>query len=177
MGAEPKVMNYRRDILSAAYLIFDIAKKKGFSDSSLITFAESCTGGLAAASLCSVPGISSFFSGSVVAYSNRIKTDILKVRQETLSEYGAVSAQCAAEMACGAARLFGAAYSVSITGIAGPGGGSRDKPVGTVWFALCLHGRVQRLKKGFYAGRSRYAVRLCAVRTALRMLVEEMGKT
>ncbi len=124
--------------------------------------------------MCSVPGISSYFPGSVVTYSNENKIKLLGVKPETLTSYGAVSPQCAAEMAYGVAKLINADYAVSITGIAGPDGGSPDKPVGTVWFALFAIDRVVRLKKGCYAGRTRDKVRICSVRTALKLLLNEL---
>ena len=171
-----RAANCRRDIHNLAFQIFDIAVELGISNVPLISFAESCTGGLAAASLCSVPGISSLFPGAVVTYSNRAKIEMLGVKQDTLARYGAVSAQCATEMAYGAARLFDTEYAVSITGIAGPGGGSSDKPVGTVWFALFSHGSVIRVKRGLYVDRPRDLVRFSAVRGALSLLFDEMKK-
>jgi nicotinamide-nucleotide amidase len=98
--------------------------------------AESCTGGKIASLITSVPGSSGWFKGSVVAYDNSIKTGVLGVSNDTLRLYGAVSAETAGEMARGARRLMGADYSVAVTGIAGPAGGTTDKPVGTVWIAI-----------------------------------------
>jgi nicotinamide-nucleotide amidase len=98
--------------------------------------AESCTGGKIASLITSVPGSSGWFRGSVVAYDNSIKTGILGVNDETLRLYGAVSAETAGEMARGARRLMGTDYAVAVTGIAGPTGGTADKPVGTVWIAI-----------------------------------------
>lgn len=98
--------------------------------------AESCTGGLVAMYLTEVPGASAVFNGSLVAYSNIIKRDILAVSDETLIEYGAVSENTAIEMAQGVAELMKSDIAYSVTGIAGPGGGTPDKPVGTVCFAI-----------------------------------------
>lgn len=101
-----------------------------------VATAESCTGGKIASLITSVPGSSGWFRGSVVAYDNSIKTGVLGVSNETLRLYGAVSAETAGDMARGARRLMGADYAVAVTGIAGPTGGTPDKPVGTVWIAI-----------------------------------------
>jgi len=101
-----------------------------------VSTAESCTGGKIASLITSVPGSSGWFRGSVVAYDNSIKTGVLGVSNETLRLYGAVSAETAGEMARGARRLMGTDYAVAVTGIAGPTGGTADKPVGTVWMAI-----------------------------------------
>lgn len=101
-----------------------------------VACAESCTGGLIGAALTDIAGSSDVFAGSAVTYSNEAKRNILGVRDETLREHGAVSEECACEMAGGALRIYGADYAVSVTGIAGPDGGSEGKPVGTVWFGF-----------------------------------------
>jgi nicotinamide-nucleotide amidase len=98
--------------------------------------AESCTGGLMAKMVTSVPGSSAYFQGSVVAYANEVKERLLGVAPETLSDFGAVSEETAAAMADGARQATGADIGVAITGIAGPDGGTPDKPVGTVCFGL-----------------------------------------
>ena len=101
-----------------------------------VSFAESCTGGLAAKQLTDYPGASSIFKGSLVAYANRIKTTFLGVDEAILEKSGAVSKECAVAMASGCRERFMSDWSVAITGIAGPGGGSVDKPVGTVFIAV-----------------------------------------
>ncbi|MCU0378443.1 MAG: competence/damage-inducible protein A [Bacteroidales bacterium] len=101
-----------------------------------LSTAESCTGGRIASLITSVPGSSAWFRGSVVAYDNRVKTALLGVRPETLRLYGAVSAETAGEMARGIRRVMETDYSVAVTGIAGPSGGTPEKPVGTVWIAI-----------------------------------------
>jgi nicotinamide-nucleotide amidase len=101
-----------------------------------LSTAESCTGGEIAHLITSVAGSSSYFQGSVIAYSNSVKTNVLGVKDTTLSDFGAVSEQTVIEMAEGARRLFNSDFSVATSGIAGPDGGSVDKPVGTVWIAV-----------------------------------------
>jgi nicotinamide-nucleotide amidase len=109
-----------------------------------------------------------------VAYSNDVKIEKLSVSPRVIEKYGAVSGQCAAAMACGALAAFRVRLAVSVTGIAGPGGGSPEKPVGVVWFGLAREGSPVTVVKGFYPGRPRDIVRLCAARTALRLLLRGM---
>jgi PncC family amidohydrolase len=137
----------------------------------IFTFAESCTGGLLASVASSVAGVSAVFPGSVVTYSDKAKIERLSVTPETIERYGAVSAHCAAEMAQGALRLFDAVVAVSVTGIAGPGGGTPEKPVGTVWFAIAHSDGCVRLKHGYYPGGGRRATQERAAFSALVMLI------
>jgi nicotinamide-nucleotide amidase len=101
-----------------------------------LALAESCTGGFIANQITNVPGASKVFLGGVVSYSNRAKQKFLGVRAKSLERYGAVSEAVAAEMAEGARKRFGADFAIAVTGIAGPTGGTKNKPTGTVFIAL-----------------------------------------
>jgi competence/damage-inducible protein CinA-like protein len=109
--------------------------------------AESCTGGLVAERITNIPGSSDTFIGGVVAYADVIKTAALKVPLETLEAYGAVSEETVRAMAEGAQRLFSADCTIAVTGIAGPGGGTPEKPVGTVWLAARVHTTTRAVKR------------------------------
>jgi PncC family amidohydrolase len=102
--------------------------------------AESCTGGLLASRITDVPGSSDYFVGGIVAYAYEAKVALLRVSWDTLHAYGAVSAETVMEMARGACHALGADLAISISGIAGPGGGLPNKPVGTTWFGLVTPG-------------------------------------
>jgi nicotinamide-nucleotide amidase len=102
----------------------------------ILALAESCTGGFIANQVTNVPGASKMFRGGIVAYSNAAKEKFLGVRSATLKKFGAVSENVAREMAEGAREKFGADFAIAVTGIAGPGGGTKSKPVGTVFIAL-----------------------------------------
>lgn len=111
-----------------------------------VATAESCTGGYIAHLITSIPGSSAYFKGSVVSYSNEIKTSILGVSPDTIEEYGAVSRETVTEMAQGVLKKLNSDCAVAVSGIAGPDGGSEDKPVGTVWIAVItpFHGLVTK---------------------------------
>lgn len=130
--------------------------------------AESCTGGGVGAAITAVPGSSAVFLGGVISYANAVKQGVLGVSSTTLETVGAVSSETAAQMADGARRLLKADLAVSVTGIAGPDGGSAAKPVGLVWFGLATKDGV-RTEKAIFAG-DRAAVRAQAVTHALGML-------
>ena len=137
-----------------------------------VTTAESCTGGLIAGTLINAAGVSDVLNEGYVTYSNEAKERLVHVSHETLERYGAVSAQTAQEMAEGAARAAGADAALSATGIAGPGGGSVEKPVGLVYIGCCLNGRTV-VKECRFNG-SRMENRLRTVETALTMLREQL---
>ncbi|HKI46805.1 MAG TPA: CinA family protein, partial [Balneolales bacterium] len=106
------------------------------SGGTTLSTAESCTGGLLAGRITDVPGSSDYFKGTVVAYDNEVKKSILGVSKEALDKHGAVSKEVAIEMARGVAKALGTDYALSTTGIAGPGGGTPEKPVGTIWIGF-----------------------------------------
>lgn len=101
-----------------------------------VGFAESCTGGLLSSSFTELAGVSDVFTGSIISYDNSVKKQLLQVSEETLKTHGAVSSETAHQMAEGALRSLGVSVAVSVTGIAGPSGGSVEKPVGTVFIAV-----------------------------------------
>ncbi len=139
-----------------------------------VTTAESCTGGLIAATLVNVPGISGQFEEGYITYSNAAKEKLLGVSAETLERYGAVSVQTAEEMARGAVAVSGADLSIISTGIAGPDGGTKEKPAGLVYLACCLGGKLEVERRQFSGDRQ--TVRQASVQTALelarRMILE-----
>jgi nicotinamide-nucleotide amidase len=143
-----------------------LASNKGLR----LACAESCTGGLVAAALTDIAGASAVFERGFVTYSNDSKVDLLGVAPETLAEYGAVSAQTAREMALGALANSRADLAVAITGIAGPGGGSAEKPVGLAHFACARRDGEIVLSERRFGPLSRADIRAGAVLEALAML-------
>ena len=123
--------------------LYNICKEKQI----FITTAESCTGGMIASSIVSIPGSSSIFNSSIVTYSNKAKAKFLKIPIELLNENGAVSKVIAEEMAKNVLKLMDAQMSIAVTGIAGPSGGTKDKPIGTVW--ICIGQKSNILSKKF----------------------------
>lgn len=139
-----------------------------------VAVAESCTGGSVAARITAVPGSSRYLLGGVVAYHNSAKTALLRVPPVLLRRHGAVSAPVAAAMARGARRCFRSDVAVAVTGIAGPGGGSAEKPVGLVFVAVCGFGRTLWRRACFPGDRRR--VRHQAADLALILLLEHLGE-
>lgn len=142
-------------------------------NSNTVSTAESCTGGSISSLLTSVPGSSAYFMGSVVAYSNTIKQDILKVDAKTIAEHGAVSREVAEKMAVNGRKLFNTHYCISTSGIAGPDGGTPSKPVGTVWICVASPGEVITRKFLFNDNRERNIRRASfAALNILRKMIE-----
>jgi PncC family amidohydrolase len=132
--------------------------------------AESCTGGLLAGALVNVPGISRWFEEGYVTYSNHAKEKLLGVSHDTLERFGAVSEQTAGEMAAGAAKAAGAELALATTGIAGPDGGTAEKPVGLVYIGCCLRGNIH-VEKHIFSG-DRQSVRSQTVQVALGLALQ-----
>jgi PncC family amidohydrolase len=145
----------------------DILKAKHWT----ICTAESCTGGLIAHRLTNISGSSAYVLGGVVAYSNSIKQALLHVRQGTLIAYGAVSEQVAGEMATGARAAFGATIALSVTGIAGPGGGTKEKPVGLTYIGLAGPDNLLIVNRHIWEG-DREAVKNASAEAALKLALE-----
>jgi PncC family amidohydrolase len=159
-GSEPEI-ELRINVLLAA--------KEGAPSPVTLATAESCTGGGVAARITSVAGASDYFLGGIVAYANDAKVKLLGVSPDTLATRGAVSAECAREMAEGARRALGADLAVSTTGIAGPGGATARKPVGLVYIALAGPDGVKAEEFHFPGGRA--VITDAATEAALLMLL------
>jgi nicotinamide-nucleotide amidase len=150
-------------------VVQQIMMKKGLS----LSLAESCTGGNIAHMLTLVPGSSAYFKGGVVAYSNEIKSSMLGVSEQTLNEFGAVSKETVIEMARGAQDRFTSDYALAISGIAGPDGGTAEKPVGTVWIAVASKDGIQT--KSFRFSRNRERNIAMASLSALHLLKKSIA--
>jgi nicotinamide-nucleotide amidase len=139
----------------------------------MIATAESCTGGLVAAAITAIAGSSGWFERGFVTYSNLAKEEQLGVAPSTIERFGAVSEETVRAMAQGAVRGAPAKWAVAVTGIAGPDGGSPDKPVGTVWFAWAGPGFLETLRRQFDGDRT--TVREASVRVALEGLIDRLA--
>jgi len=144
----------------------------------MVATAESCTGGLIAGAITDIAGSSAVFDRGFVTYSNEAKQDMLGVRAATLEAFGAVSAQVATEMVLGARRRSRADFAVSVTGVAGPGGGSLHKPVGLVWMGLSGPGDLtSAVELRWDPSWSRDMIRAATVRAALEALIGRAAVT
>ena len=137
-----------------------------------LSTAESCTGGGIAALVTSVPGSSEYFNGGIVAYSNEVKMSLLHVSAETLEKYGAVSRETVTEMVKGAMNTLKTDCAVATSGIAGPGGGTLEKPVGTVWIAAAYKNEIVTMKQEGDSGRAKNVQK--AIENALLMLCDRL---
>ncbi len=156
---------YAQDKDSLEQVVVEALAARGLT----VATAESCTGGLLSQRITSVPGASGVFAYGACTYANEIKQKMLGVRAGTLAEYGAVSPETAAEMARGVREVAGADFGVGITGIAGPGGGTPEKPVGLVYVAAC-DGETTYVQRLAVTGRTREVVRVSATQRALEMV-------
>jgi nicotinamide-nucleotide amidase len=159
------------DVTELARTLGRLAKKRGVD----IATAESCTGGGVATAITRISGSAKYFDRGFVTYTNLAKKQMLGVSQRSLGNYGAVSEQVAREMARGALRKSPADLSVAITGIAGPTGGSRSKPVGLVWFAWAVRGGEVQTRCLRFKG-NRTGIRLQSVAVALQGLIDLLRK-
>ena len=135
-----------------------------------LSTAESCTGGGVAAAITSVAGSSEYFMGGIVAYSNDVKISLLHVSSETLEKYGAVSRETVMEMAAGAMNTLKTDCAIATSGIAGPGGGSLEKPVGTIWIAVAYKNEIVTVMQTGDNGRVKNVQN--AIQNAMDLLIE-----
>ena len=142
----------------------------------LLATAESCTGGMIVAALTDIAGSSSVVDRGFVTYSNEAKMEMLGVRRETLEAHGAVSRETALEMAAGALAHSRAGVAVSVTGVAGPGGGSAEKPVGLVWFGCAVEGQPTVAERRLFENKGRAFVREESVKTALSLVLDKLRR-
>ena len=159
---------FEAETLDLAQSVLDACRARGWH----VATAESCTGGLVAGALTAIAGSSDVVERGFVAYSNEAKSELLGVPAETIASHGAVSAETTAAMAEGAVARAPVDLAVSVTGVAGPGGGSAEKPVGLVIFGLARRGRPGRTERHIFAG-DRSAIRRTAVHHALGLLEAE----
>ena len=134
-----------------------------------ISFAESCTGGMLASSITSINGASKVFNLGFITYSNQAKINILKVSKNIIKKYGAVSAECCKAMVVNLSKISKANINVSITGIAGPNGGTKKKPVGLVYIGLKKGNKII-VSKNFFKLRSRISIQKLTVKTTLELI-------
>lgn len=160
---------YAEDDTPLEAILGEKLKEKGLT----VSTAESCTGGGLAACITSIAGASEYYKGSVVAYSNEIKSQVLGVSTDTLAKFGAVSEQTVVEMVNGVKCLLGTDCAMATSGFVGPGGGTVDKPVGTVWIAVAYKNEIQTLKQEINRGRLMNIERAC--NNALLLLIDRIG--
>ena len=159
------------EIETLARLLVDEARSRNLR----IVTAESCTGGLVAGAICAVAGASDVFDRGFVVYSNRAKQEILGIPGDLIADYGAVSEPVARMMAEGALEASNAHIAVAITGIAGPGGGTRMKPVGTVHIATARSNQGLMHQEELFEEETREGIQLAAVQAALQALRDRVG--
>ena len=157
------------ELAAAARRVGDVLRARGWR----LATAESSTGGLIGHAITLVPGSSDYYPGGVISYSNRAKESELDVPAGLIKQHGAVSAEVAEAMAEGVRRRFGTEVGLAVTGIAGPDGGSPEKPVGTHWIAVSAHGRSTRVEHGHF-GHDREGNKTAAALLALELALAEV---
>ena len=159
------------EIRSLAKQVIEAAGKQHLT----IATAESCTGGGIGAALTSVSGSSSIFEGGIISYADDVKINLLDVPKKTIKKHGAVSKQTAKAMAEGARKTLSTDIAISVTGIAGPTGGSPDKPVGTVWVGLSQKNCDTKAERFIFTNEGRESVRADTILQALKLLKQALG--
>ena len=150
-------------------MIIKLLTKKKYT----VSFAESCTGGLLASTIISISGSSKIFNLGLVTYSNNAKVNLLKVPKKTITKYGAVSYETCLSMVENLSKISKSNISISITGIAGPNGGTREKPVGLVYIGL-KKGHKIIIKKNLFINKRRISIQKTAVKAALKMVLKSI---
>lgn len=158
------------EIYKLADQVIDSARKGRLT----LATVESCTGGGIGAALTAISGSSKVYKGGIISYSNDVKTNLLGVPKDTLKNHGAVSEQTAIAMAEGARKTLSTDLAISVTGIAGPTGGTTGKPVGTVWIGLAHKGRVTHAEHFIFADGGRESVRMDTIVQALKLLKQAL---
>ena len=162
---------YGEGATDLAAVVIEMCRTRGLR----IAVGESCTGGLVGARLTAVPGSSAVFIGGVIAYDDRVKVDLLNVPADIIAAHGAVSEPVVRLMASGARARFGTAIGIAVSGVAGPGGGTPTKPVGTVWTAVDVQGTIKAMGRGYPGDREE--IRARSAQTALDMVRSVLAAT
>ncbi len=155
------------DFSAQVQALFSALDKKGW----MVTTAESCTGGMIGSEITETSGSSAYYDRGFITYSNEAKMDLLGVSSDTLNQRGAVSAEVAKKMAAGALAHSNAQIAVSVTGVAGPTGGTDEKPVGLVYIGIATENGAEAFKNNFNGGRQ--AIRIQTVEKALELLIQK----
>tara|TARA_B100000073_G_scaffold228541_1_gene190642 strand:+ start:351 stop:821 length:471 start_codon:yes stop_codon:yes gene_type:complete len=154
-------------MIKVAKKIIKLLKKKNFK----ISFAESCTGGLLSSTITSISGSSKVFDMGLVTYSNKAKIELLKVPKSTISKYGAVSHQTCLSMVKNISKISRSNISISITGVAGPRGGTKQKPVGLVYIGIKKKNKIF-IKKNLFKNKNRNQIQKSTVNAAFKMILD-----
>lgn len=160
------------EIYKLAGRVIKVASKNGLT----IATAESCTGGGISAAITAIPGSSNVYIGGIISYADAAKINLLGVAKHTIKKHGAVSGQTAIAMAEGACKALSTDLAISVTGIAGPTGGSADKPVGTVWIGLAMKSQNTTSRHFLFADNGRENVRKDTIVEALNILVQALSR-